>query len=137
MSSKAFEGVYSPSQVLGAAEPVVSAVFEGSRVRRRISQQAGQALEKLAHAIEYLTDEYIFDGKTPAEDNTTIQAIQLLMAINRRIYFDCPVVPGFSDRLQTRYRRLSGKISGILPGSSQEKGRQESSDESQTTSPNR
>jgi hypothetical protein len=62
MSSKAFEGVYSPSQVLVAAEPVVSAVFEGPRVRRRISQQAGQALEKLAHAIEYLTDEYIFDG---------------------------------------------------------------------------
>lgn len=73
------------------------------RVRRRIDQQAGRALEKLGHAIEYLTDEYVYDfaregeGAFSASDGR-VQAIQLLMAANRAIYFACPEVEDLATR---------------------------------------
>jgi hypothetical protein len=27
-----------------------------------------------------------------------VEAVQLLMGINRQIYFDCPIVPSFAER---------------------------------------
>ena len=69
-----------------------------SEVRRRISPQAGRALEILGHAIEYLTDEYVQRNATISADDGQLQAVQLLMGINRQIYFDCPQVPSLADR---------------------------------------
>jgi hypothetical protein len=68
--------------------------------RRRISVEAGLALEKLGHAIEYLTDEYMLqDAKEPFRRDGRLEAIELLMAVNREVYFSCPEVPSLRERL--------------------------------------
>jgi hypothetical protein len=69
-------------------------------LRRRIDARAGHALEILGHAIEYLTDEHIHHGGTLDPMNPEIEAVQLLMAANRAIYFACPVVPTLGDRVK-------------------------------------
>jgi hypothetical protein len=72
--------------------------------RRRISPRAGRALEILGHAIDYLIDENVY-----AADSRSIpigrsgqmgqmEAVQLLMKINRQIYLDCPEVPSVWER---------------------------------------
>jgi len=64
--------------------------------RRRITPQAGHALEILGHAIEYLTDDNA--GMTPR--NGQLEAVQLLMAVNRQIYYECPEVQTVGERLR-------------------------------------
>ncbi len=71
----------------------------GIKRRRSISPQAGHALEVLGHAIEYLTDEFIHEGGSFSAQNSQLKAVQLLMALNREIYFECPEVPPFSKRV--------------------------------------
>ena len=73
--------------------------------RRRISAEAGHALEILGHAIEYLSDELIHEGVPVTAENGQVQAVQLLMALNRSIYFDCPVAPSFGERLHGFFQR--------------------------------
>ena len=68
--------------------------------RRRISPEAGRALEILGHAIEYLTDEFIYAGGSFSAHDGQVEAVQLLMGLNREIYFDCPEVPSFADRFR-------------------------------------
>jgi hypothetical protein len=75
-------------------------------VRRRITPEAGQGLEKLAHALEYLIDEYIHDGCKVDKDYGRLQAIQLLAALNRQIYFACGVRPTIGERVQSLFRRI-------------------------------
>ena len=72
--------------------------------RRRITPQAGHALEILAHAIEYLTDEFVHTGLTFSEKNEQLKAVQLLMALNRQVYFECPEVPSFGERCHALLR---------------------------------
>jgi hypothetical protein len=67
--------------------------------RRSINPQAGHALEILGHAIEYLTDEFIHEGGSFSADNGQLQAVQLLMALNRQVYFECPEVPSLKKRI--------------------------------------
>jgi len=74
-------------------------------VRRRIGREAGLALEKLAHAIEYLTDEFINDA-SPQFRGSRVEAIELLMSLNRRVYFDCPQVPTLGGRISAFLRRV-------------------------------
>ena len=79
--------------------PCGSAV--GLRPRRRhITPQAGRALEILGHAIEYLTDEFVHQGGVISADNGQLNAVQLLMALNRQVYYECPVVPTWTERLK-------------------------------------
>lgn len=88
-------------------QSVAAPANSGVRVvakRRRISPQAGHALEVLGHAIDYLTDEYVHTGGTFSARDAQLQAIQLLMALNRQVYFECPEVPG----LLVRCRALLG-----------------------------
>lgn len=68
---------------------------------RRISPEAGHALERLGHAIEYLIDEFLFEFEetSPSWRSGRIESIQILMAINRQIYFDCPEMPRLKDRI--------------------------------------
>jgi hypothetical protein len=68
--------------------------------RRLVTPEAGHALEMLGHAIEYLSDEYVHHAKQISAHDPQIEAIQLLMALNREIYFACPVVPTFAERLR-------------------------------------
>jgi hypothetical protein len=72
--------------------------------RRRISRDAGLGLEILGHAIEYLTDEYVHRGTSLSADDPQVQAIQLLMSLNRQIYFECPVIPTFGERVRALFR---------------------------------
>ena len=70
-------------------------------VRRRITPEAGRGLEKLRHALEYLTDEFVKGGCALAEDQGRLQAIQLLAALNRQLYFACGVEPTLRERVKS------------------------------------
>ena len=71
--------------------------------RRRVSPEAGLALEMLGHAIEYLADEFAMECRTrgvaQARKHGSVQAIELLMAKNREVYRACPVSPTLLERL--------------------------------------
>jgi hypothetical protein len=74
-------------------------------VRRRTTPEAGFALEILGHAIEYLADEYVHEvGFVPPvlSGDPRVEAIQLLMAANRQVYYACPVVPSIYQRVMSR-----------------------------------
>jgi len=73
----------------------------GTKRRRHISPEAGRALEILGHAIEYLTDEFMNSGGSFSARNSQVEAVQLLMGINRQIYFSCPEVPSLGERFRT------------------------------------
>lgn len=66
--------------------------------RRHIDPKSGRALEILGHAIEYLADEYAHEGFLSTDRSGRLEAIQLLMKVNRGIYFDCPEIPRFRQR---------------------------------------
>jgi len=68
--------------------------------RRHITPEAGRALEILGHAIEYLTDEYVHEAKEFSARDPQVQAVQMLMALNRGIYYACPLEPTFIERLR-------------------------------------
>ncbi len=85
----------------GFSIPASASAIPVARVRthrRRITPQAGHALELLAHAIEYLTDEFVHQGLTFSAKNEQLEAVQMLMALNRQVYFECPEVPSLSER---------------------------------------
>lgn len=73
-------------------------------IRRRISPRAGVALEKLGHAIEYLTDEFVHESCALSSRDGQLEAVKLLMAVNRQVYFECPEVPTLADRLRAFLR---------------------------------
>jgi hypothetical protein len=81
----------------------------GSRsVRRRTTPEAGFALEVLGHAIEYLADEYVHEGGilSPIDSpDPRVEALRLLMAANREVYYACPVMPSL-------YQRVVGRLFG-------------------------
>jgi len=93
MATSTTSGFASPASV-----PDVSVPRVGVKRRRRIDQQSGRALEILGHAIEYLTDEFIHHGGAFLSNDAQVQAVQLLMALNRQVYFNCPEVPTFGAR---------------------------------------
>lgn len=84
-----------------ASAPAVPTVRVRSNRRRRITPQAGRALEILAHSIEYLTDEFVHQGRAYSAKNEQLEAVQMLMALNRQVYFECPEVPTFGERCRT------------------------------------
>jgi hypothetical protein len=85
-------------------------VLAGARTNRRrsISLDAGHALEKLGHAIEYLMDEFIREGGTFSPGDAKLQAVELLMAINRQVYDACPEIPTLADRWHAWAEHLKG-----------------------------
>ena len=85
---------------------------EGGRARRRrISPEAGRALEILGHAIEYLTDEFVHAGGSLSARDAQVEAVQLLMAINRQVYFECPEVPSMGARWRAMVHRQAASSS--------------------------
>ena len=71
--------------------------------RRHITPRAGRALEILGHAIEYLTDEFMQDSAEISARNEQLQAVQMLMALNRQVYFECPEVPTLGERCRALF----------------------------------
>src|ERR1035437_5403465 len=69
--------------------------------RRLITPEAGHALEILGHAVEYLTDEFVYEDGALSARNAQLQAVQILMALNRQVYFACPEVPTFAERCRS------------------------------------
>ncbi len=90
-----------------------------SNRRRHIDQASGRALEALSHAIEYLTDELIHNGGLISANNPQVEAVQLLMALNRQVYFECPIVQTFADRCRSflRFRSASAAPSTSISSS--------------------
>jgi hypothetical protein len=78
-----------------------------SNRRRRITPQAGQALDILAHAVEYLTDEFIHQGLAYSSRAEQLEAVEILMALNRKIYLECPEIPTFTERCRAFFSRRS------------------------------
>jgi hypothetical protein len=76
---------------------------------RRITPQAGRALEILGHAIDYLIDEWVLaEGENLSPHSPRTEAIYLLMRLNREIYDSCPPVFTITERLESALLRLLG-----------------------------
>lgn len=78
---------------------------QGRRHRRRIAPQSGRALEILGHAIEYLSDEFMHGRGSLSAHDAQVEAVQVLMAANRQIYFACPEVPTMGERWHALLRK--------------------------------
>lgn len=76
-------------------------------VHRHICPESGHALEILSHAIEYLTDELVVAPGSLDADHGRIEAIELLMSVNRRIYNDCPEIPPLAQRVSAWFRHFA------------------------------
>ncbi len=72
--------------------------------RRSIDPQSGRALVTLGHAIDYLTDEFIYAGGSFTDNRGQVEAIQLMMALNREIYQACPGITTFGQWLRRLLR---------------------------------
>src|ERR1700729_1202792 len=87
-----------------ACRQVASRGWRKAGPRRRVSPQAGRAIEMLGHTIEYLADEFALECRTrdvaSARKHGCVQAIELLMARNREIYLSWPAVPSVAERLR-------------------------------------
>jgi hypothetical protein len=96
------------SSIVGLSDSVPAPDLSVDTVRacrkRQISPQAGHALEVLGHAIEYLTDEFVHEGGSFSAHNAQLEAVQLLMACNRAVYFACPEIPSLRSRFSTFVR---------------------------------
>jgi hypothetical protein len=93
-------GELSASGIAGRQEAVAAVANR----RRIINQRSGRALEMLGHAIEYLTDEFVQEAAQVSAADPRVQAIQILMALNREIYFECPIKPTIAERLRALLR---------------------------------
>ena len=86
-----------------------------SRRARRIAPEQGRAIEKLAHAIEYLTDELTLQCMTARSESfqpqPTLAAIELLKRCNREIYLACPPMPTFTERMRHWFGRTAASVS--------------------------
>lgn len=83
--------------------PVISTPEVRAHRRRRINPEAGHALEILAHAIEYVTDEYVHEAGSFSAHDPRLEAVQLLMACNREVYFACPEIPAVRTRIRALF----------------------------------
>ena len=67
--------------------------------RRTLDANSGRALVHLAHAIEYLIDEANLAHCDLRLRSEHIEAAERLMALNRAIYFACPLALSFRQRV--------------------------------------
>lgn len=90
------------------------------RQKRKISREAGQAIEMLGHAIEYLSDELALECMVGQSENSVgarprVAAIEILKMLNRDVYLSCPAVPSLEERLQGWMRRWNGPQQAMRP----------------------
>lgn len=73
---------------------------------REITPEAGRALQILGHAIDYLVDTAaarIERGSSLRTELGALDAVELLKARNREIYFACPVIQPMKQRFLHRF----------------------------------
>ncbi|RXH56822.1 hypothetical protein [Granulicella sibirica] len=75
--------------------------------RRRASRQQGIALEKLAHAVEYLIDSRMFLTQAPYTKSEE-EAVKMLMRLNRAVFESCPVIVPLGTRVREWVRQAVG-----------------------------
>ena len=68
-----------------------------NEVRRRPDKNQAQALEVLAHALEYLVDEALRTGRPVSV--ATMDALDILAEKNRLVFAECPEILSLSRRL--------------------------------------
>ena len=70
--------------------------------RRAPTREHGEALERLAHAIEYLMDRYMDGGYRMLQHAGTaeFEAAQILMRLNRELHASFPAVETVMERLR-------------------------------------
>jgi len=91
-----------PRAAHGSAGPALDA-----RSWRQISFRAGRALSLLNHAIEYIANEFLRDSLPPSAQQERLQAIRILMSLNRQVLCECPEIAG-SPTFRDRCRQLFG-----------------------------
>jgi hypothetical protein len=96
--------------------PSFASVVAGRERRRLIPPEAGRGLEILGHAIDYLMDEYPRHGGRFDIGDDELQAAEILMALNREIFFSCPVVPTMGERWTAFWGRNRARLARSLPG---------------------
>jgi hypothetical protein len=69
--------------------------------RRRVTPEVGRALEKLNHAIEYLTDEHVYSRCSKADSNDHACTVQLLMGLRNRVFLEAPEVYSLRERCKS------------------------------------
>jgi len=94
----------STGYMIPASTPTTLVAQSQPKRLRHITPQAGRALEILGHAIEYLTDEWVHEGGPLSAGNDRVLAVQVLMALNRQVYFECPEALTFGDRCRQLLR---------------------------------
>jgi len=99
-----------------SAEPAVRPAKLHRNRRRFISAEAGRGLDILSHSIEYLTEETVHRCGSFTELDEQYAAVELLMELNREIYFECPEV----DSLGERFRDFLWKMRHLLLGTAQQ-----------------
>ena len=85
-----------PDQASGAAAFAASCLHPIDE--QRVSQRAVRGRKVLGRAIEYLTDTLALAGEAGADHKARLQAVQLLMALNRELYAECLSTPTFGER---------------------------------------
>ena len=94
----------------GLVTGLSSAVELRPFVRRQLSPEEGRAIEILGHAIEYLADEYCADAQPKGRlgnADPRIEAIQMLKALNRSIYYS-------SAEVEPAFTRMKRWVTGTL-----------------------
>lgn len=84
-------------------------MFERSEATHRITPEAGCALQILGHAIDYLVDTAaarIESGSNLRAELGALDAVELLKARNREIYFACPAIQPFKQRFLHRFYEI-------------------------------
>jgi hypothetical protein len=74
--------------------------FFSERIRRpkQLAGNSRRAHRILSRVIEYVANEFLQDLVPPGPSNSRLQAVELLMALDRRVYSESEKVPTFIER---------------------------------------
>jgi hypothetical protein len=88
-----------------------SNTVDDRKCHRLTSPQARRAQKKLGHVLEYLNDEFVFEGGPFYSSDARIDAIQIVKELLRQICFESAVEPTFGERVKASFLRLMGRPS--------------------------
>ncbi len=113
-----------PVTVVSSMQPSADATFVSSiqlRRPRHVSPEVARGLEILGHAMDYLMDEYLNAPGCISAGDDELEAVQMLMELNRQIYFSCPRVTTLKERWMCFLQRFTSWCTGSVPAESAHK----------------